>query len=153
MHLEPESENRAKNVHFHTTKNIQIQSTLFRYFQTNSYKLTSDLFTVVWPVHGVMNKAGICVTSWAKLSLSFTAKERTKMAAPGGSKISSNKYFCFINFQRTNLRSPQMEIFPHLLLFLANLSPCLGSTLRWTNSHSFPFLLSPPPLGNSGNRN
>ena len=32
MHLEPESENRVKNVHFHTTKNIQIQSTLFRYF-------------------------------------------------------------------------------------------------------------------------
>ena len=24
MHLEPESEKRAKNVHFHTTKNIQI---------------------------------------------------------------------------------------------------------------------------------
>ena len=36
MHLEPESEKRAKNVHFHTTKNIQIQSTLFRYFQMNS---------------------------------------------------------------------------------------------------------------------
>ena len=49
MHLQPESEKRAKNVHFHTTKNIQIRSTLFRYFQTNSYKLTSDLFTVVWP--------------------------------------------------------------------------------------------------------
>ena len=32
MHFEPESEKRAKNVHFHTTKNIQIQSTLFRYF-------------------------------------------------------------------------------------------------------------------------
>ena len=32
MHLEPESENRAKNVHFHTTETIQIQSTLFRYF-------------------------------------------------------------------------------------------------------------------------
>ena len=32
MHLEPESKKRAKNVHFHTTKNIQIQSTLFRYF-------------------------------------------------------------------------------------------------------------------------
>ena len=32
MHLEPESEKRAKNVHFHTTKNIQIPSTLFRYF-------------------------------------------------------------------------------------------------------------------------
>ena len=47
MHLEPESEKRAKNVYFHTNKNIQIQSTLFRYFQTNSYKLTSDLFTVV----------------------------------------------------------------------------------------------------------
>ena len=32
MHLEPKSEKRAKNIHFHTTKNIQIQSTLFRYF-------------------------------------------------------------------------------------------------------------------------
>ena len=32
MHLEPEIEKRAKTVHFHTTKNIQIQSTLFRYF-------------------------------------------------------------------------------------------------------------------------
>ena len=32
MHLEHESEKRVKNVHFHTTKNIQIQSTLFRYF-------------------------------------------------------------------------------------------------------------------------
>ena len=32
MHLEPESEKRAKNVHFHTTKNVQIHSTLFRYF-------------------------------------------------------------------------------------------------------------------------
>ena len=30
-HLEPESEKRAKNVYFHTTKDIQIQSTLFRY--------------------------------------------------------------------------------------------------------------------------
>ena len=32
MHLEPESKKRAKNVHFHTTKNIQIHSTLFCYF-------------------------------------------------------------------------------------------------------------------------
>ena len=32
MHLEPESEKRAKNVNFHTTKNIQTQLTLFRYF-------------------------------------------------------------------------------------------------------------------------
>ena len=32
MLLEPESEKRAKNVHFHRTKNIQIQPTLFRYF-------------------------------------------------------------------------------------------------------------------------
>ena len=32
MHLEPESEKRAKNVHFDTTKNIQIHSALFRYF-------------------------------------------------------------------------------------------------------------------------
>ena len=31
MHLEPESEKRANNVNFHTTKNIQIHSTLFRY--------------------------------------------------------------------------------------------------------------------------
>ena len=45
MHLESESEKRAKNVDWHTTKNIQIQPTLFRY----SYKLTSDLFIVVWP--------------------------------------------------------------------------------------------------------
>ena len=29
MHLEPESEKRAKNVDFHTAKNIQIQPTLF----------------------------------------------------------------------------------------------------------------------------
>ena len=47
MHLEPESEKREKNVNFHTTKNIQIQSTLFHYFYTNSYKLISNLFTVV----------------------------------------------------------------------------------------------------------
>ena len=32
MHLEPESAKRAENVPFHTTKNIQIKSTLFRYF-------------------------------------------------------------------------------------------------------------------------
>ena len=32
MHLEPESEKRAKNVDFQTAKNIQIQATLFRYF-------------------------------------------------------------------------------------------------------------------------
>ena len=32
MYLEPESEKRAKNVHFYTTKCIQIQSTPFRYF-------------------------------------------------------------------------------------------------------------------------
>ena len=31
MHLKHESEKRAKNFHFHTTKNIQIQSTLFHY--------------------------------------------------------------------------------------------------------------------------
>ena len=47
MHLEHESEKRAENVHFHTPKNIQIPSTLFRYFYTNSDELTSDLFTVV----------------------------------------------------------------------------------------------------------
>ena len=50
MHLEPESEIRAKNVDFHTAKNIQLQPTRFRYFETNSYQLTSDLFTVVRPV-------------------------------------------------------------------------------------------------------
>ena len=32
MHLESESEKRAKNVDLHTAKNIQIQPTLFRYF-------------------------------------------------------------------------------------------------------------------------
>ena len=32
MHLELESEKRAKNVDFHIAKNIQIQPTLFRYF-------------------------------------------------------------------------------------------------------------------------
>ena len=32
MHLESESEKWAKNVDFHTAKNIQIQPTLFRYF-------------------------------------------------------------------------------------------------------------------------
>ena len=32
MHLESESEKRAKNVDFHTAKNIQTQPTLFRYF-------------------------------------------------------------------------------------------------------------------------
>ena len=32
MHLEPESKKREKNVYFHTDKNIQIQSTVFRYF-------------------------------------------------------------------------------------------------------------------------
>ena len=32
MHLEPESETRAKNVHFNTTKNIQIQPILFSLF-------------------------------------------------------------------------------------------------------------------------
>ena len=32
MHLELESKKRAKNVYFHTTKNIQIQTRLFRCF-------------------------------------------------------------------------------------------------------------------------
>ena len=32
MHLESESEKRAKNVDLHTAKNIQIQPTHFRYF-------------------------------------------------------------------------------------------------------------------------
>ena len=36
MHLEPEIEKGAKNVDLHTAKNIQIQPTFFRYFQTNS---------------------------------------------------------------------------------------------------------------------
>ena len=38
------------NVDLHTAIHIQIQPTSFRYFQTNSYQLTSDLFTVVWPL-------------------------------------------------------------------------------------------------------
>ena len=38
MHLGSESEKRAKNVDFHTAKNIQIQPPLFRYFYTSSYK-------------------------------------------------------------------------------------------------------------------
>ena len=32
MHLESESEKRAKNVDLHTAKNIQIHPTVFRYF-------------------------------------------------------------------------------------------------------------------------
>ena len=32
MHLEPESEKWAKNVHFQLAKNVLIQATLFRYF-------------------------------------------------------------------------------------------------------------------------
>ena len=32
MHLESESEKRAKNVDLHTVKSIQIQATFFRYF-------------------------------------------------------------------------------------------------------------------------
>ena len=32
VHLESESEKRAKNVDLHTAKTIQIQPTLFRYF-------------------------------------------------------------------------------------------------------------------------
>ena len=47
MHLEPESEKQAKNVDFHTAKNVQIQAIPFRYFQTKSYNVDSDLFTVV----------------------------------------------------------------------------------------------------------
>ena len=47
MHLEPESEKRVKNIDFHTAKNIQIQRSFFRYFWTNFYKMTSDLFTAV----------------------------------------------------------------------------------------------------------
>ena len=50
VHLTCISSLKAKNIDFHTAKNIHIQATLFLYFQTNSYKLTSDLFVVVWPV-------------------------------------------------------------------------------------------------------
>ena len=32
MHLEPESEKRAKNVDFHTAKSVQIQATFFSLF-------------------------------------------------------------------------------------------------------------------------
>ena len=32
MHLESEREKRAKDVDFHTAKNIKLQPTLFRYF-------------------------------------------------------------------------------------------------------------------------
>ena len=47
IHLQSQSKKRTKNVDLHTAKNIQIQSTLFDYFYTIFYKLTSDLFTVV----------------------------------------------------------------------------------------------------------
>ena len=48
MHLEPESEKRVKNIDFHTAKSTHIQATLFfLLFLDESYKLTSDLFTVV----------------------------------------------------------------------------------------------------------
>ena len=50
MHLESESEKRAKNVDLNTAKNIQIQPRLFGNFSMSSYKLTSDLLTVVCPV-------------------------------------------------------------------------------------------------------
>ena len=33
MHFEPESEKRAKNVDFHTAKNIEIQATFFAIFR------------------------------------------------------------------------------------------------------------------------
>ena len=59
MRLESESEKRAKNVDLHTAKNIQLQSTLFRYFETNSYKLTSDLFTVVWPPQSTLTRVSL----------------------------------------------------------------------------------------------
>ena len=55
MHLEPESEKRAKNVDLHIAKNVLIQPTLFRYFETNSSSTTSDLFIAVWP-HNMQNK-------------------------------------------------------------------------------------------------
>ena len=47
MHLEPENGKRAETVDFHTAKHVQIQATAFRYFQTISSNMTSDLFTVV----------------------------------------------------------------------------------------------------------
>ena len=50
---------RAKTVDFHTAKNIQIQPTVFHCFgrilinwTPTYFLLTSDLFTVVWPVPG-----------------------------------------------------------------------------------------------------
>ena len=51
MHLESQSEKRAKNVDLHTAKNIQIQLTLFAIFRRiritspPTYLLYSDLFT------------------------------------------------------------------------------------------------------------
>ena len=32
LHLEPESENRVKNVNFHTAKHVSKEATLFLYF-------------------------------------------------------------------------------------------------------------------------
>ena len=39
----------ARNLDFHTAKNIQLQANSFSLFLDEPYKLTSDLFTVVWP--------------------------------------------------------------------------------------------------------
>ena len=48
IHLEPESEKRAKNIDFHTANStVQVQATLFPLFLDEFFKLTSDLFTVV----------------------------------------------------------------------------------------------------------
>ena len=41
IHLEPESEERAKNVDFLTAKNVQIQATLFGKFYTNFSDMNS----------------------------------------------------------------------------------------------------------------
>ena len=49
IYLKPESEKRAKNVDFHTAKNLQIQATLFSLFFRRVLNVSSDLFTIVWP--------------------------------------------------------------------------------------------------------
>ena len=47
MHLESESEKRAKNVDFHTAKKIPDASNTFSLFLDEFFQLTSDLLTVV----------------------------------------------------------------------------------------------------------
>ena len=71
MHLESKSEKRAKALIYTQLKNIQIQSTLFRYFQTNSYKLTSDLFTVIWSVFKLLAHRKNTVFSEQEVSTVF----------------------------------------------------------------------------------